>query len=58
MMQTQKNYKNVRTQNLILNNSVEPLNTMSSGNTGLSSSCILEGCETILEKVAINRVPV
>ena len=57
-MQKQKNYKNVRTQILILNNSVEPLNTMSSGNTGLSSSCILEGCETKLEKVEINRVPV
>jgi RRXRR protein len=57
-MQKQKNYKNVRTQILILNNSVEPLNTMSSGNTGLSSSCNLEGCKTTLEKAVISRIPV
>lgn len=61
-MQTQKNYKNVGTQILIPNNSVEPLNTpfSVSGNTNteLSSSCNLEGCETILEKAVISRVPV
>lgn len=57
-MQKQKNYKNAGTQILIPDNSVEPLNIMSSGNTGLSSSSNFEGCETILEKVAINRVPV
>ena len=57
-MQKQKNYKNAGTQILIPDNSVEPFNTMSSGNTGLSSSSNLEGCETILEKIAINRVPV
>lgn len=57
-MQKQKNYKNAGTQIPIPDNSVEPFNTMLSGNTGLSSSSNLEGCETILEKVAINRVPV
>lgn len=61
-MQTQNNYKNVRTRILILNNSVEPLNTMFSGsgniNTGLSSSRSLEGCSTKLEKTEISRVPV
>lgn len=57
-MQKQKNYKNVRTQILILNNSAEPLNAMSNGNIELSSSSNLEGCETILEKVVINRIPV
>jgi len=55
-MQKQKNYKNAGTQILIPDNSVEPFNTMSSGNTGLSSSSNLEGYETILEKIAINRV--
>ena len=57
-MQKQKNYKNAGTQILIPDNSVEPLNIMSGGNIGLSSSSNLEGCETILEKVVINRVPV
>ncbi len=61
-MQTQKNYKNAGMQILVPDNSAEPLNAMSSnsGNTGteLSSSCSLEGCSTLLDKVAINRVPV
>jgi len=57
-MQTQKNYKNVGTHILIPNNSGEPLNTTLSDNTELSSSCNLEGCETLLEKAEISRVPV
>ncbi len=57
-MQTQKNYKNVGMQIQVPNNSVEPLNTMSDGNTGLSSSCNLDGCSTTLEKAVISRVPV
>jgi hypothetical protein len=58
-METQENYKNVGMQILVPNNSAEPLNVMSSGNTELSSSCSLEGCSTeTLDKVVINRVPV
>ena len=57
-MQTQKNYKNVGTQILIPNNSIEPLNVTLSSNTKLSSSCNLEGCSTKLEKAEISRVPV
>lgn len=57
-MQTQKNYKNVGMHILVPNNSVEPLNTMSGGDTELSSSCNLEGCSTKLEKAVISRVPV
>lgn len=57
-MQTQKNYKNAGMQILVPDNSVEPLNTKFNSNTGLSSSCNLEGCSTELEQVAIDRIPV
>jgi hypothetical protein len=58
-MQTQKNYKNVGMRILVPNNSTEPLNAVSGGNTELSSSRSLEGCSTeTLDKVVINRVPV
>ncbi len=57
-MQTQKNYKNAGMHIQVPNNSAEPLNAVSSGNTELSSSCNLDGCSTELEQVAINRIPV